>query len=198
MCIVCELRRQASKNSEAKAFPQTFEDFLRQKVAEQKQDAAASTISAEDFINMIESAPDFNKEAHAGIPMEVKVSLLPLLIAALLSDEDDEDDEEHHEDEQPQPNPNPSLTAVDFLARAAGHMADRAVTYDSPDGERSIAKTVEAFNALTNHNLTAQDGWLLMLLLKIARANQGDFKLDNYEDLVAYSALLSESAAQSA
>ena len=35
-----------------------------------------------------------------------------------------------------------------------------------------------------------------MALLKIARANQGAFRADNYEDLVAYAALAGESAHQ--
>lgn len=85
-------------------------------------------------------------------------------------------------------------TAPEFLAQAKAHMEDRAATYDNPEGERSMGKTIEAFNAITGKNLTETDGWLLMTLLKAVRANQGEFKSDNYEDLTAYAALLGESA----
>lgn len=85
-------------------------------------------------------------------------------------------------------------TAPDFLVQAKKHMDDRAATYDKPEGERSMANTVEAFNTITGHELSEKDGWLLMSILKMVRANQGEFKQDNYEDLVAYTALLAESA----
>ena len=85
-------------------------------------------------------------------------------------------------------------TAPEFLAQAKAHMEDRAATYDNPEGERSMGKTVAAFNAITGKELSETDGWLLMTLLKAVRANQGNFKSDNYEDLTAYAALLGESA----
>ncbi|HFG6964430.1 DUF6378 domain-containing protein [Acinetobacter baumannii] len=84
-------------------------------------------------------------------------------------------------------------TAQDFLKRAQNHMEDRAVTYDSPEGERSMEKTVQIFNALRERDLTETEGWLFMSILKMVRANQGEFKSDNYEDLVAYAALMGES-----
>lgn len=86
--------------------------------------------------------------------------------------------------------------AVEMLQAAEKHMADRARTHDAPGGERSIAKTVAAFNALTGKDLSETEGWTFMALLKIARANQGAFRADNYEDLVAYAALAGESAHQ--
>lgn len=92
----------------------------------------------------------------------------------------------------------PPKTAPEFLERARQHMLDRAVTYDNPEGERSMAKTVELFNTLRDQNLTEADGWTFMALLKMVRANQGEFKSDNFEDLVAYSALLGESEAKAA
>ncbi len=85
-------------------------------------------------------------------------------------------------------------TAPEFLAQAKVHMEDRAATYDNPEGERSMGKTVAAFNAITGKELSETDGWLLMTLLKAVRANQGNFKSDNYEDLTAYAALLGEAA----
>ena len=84
---------------------------------------------------------------------------------------------------------------TDVLKAAAGHIGDRASTYDAPQGERSMAKTVAMFNALRGEDvLTEEDGWMLMAILKIVRSQQGNFKLDNYEDLAAYAALAAECA----
>jgi hypothetical protein len=74
-------------------------------------------------------------------------------------------------------------------------MQDRAATYDKPDGERSMGRTVEAFNAITSHTLTEEQGWLFMGLLKMVRSQSGDFKSDNFEDEAAYAALRGECAA---
>jgi hypothetical protein len=41
-----------------------------------------------------------------------------------------------------------TLTARDFLQRAIQTMNDRGKQYDSPGGERSMGKAVEAFNAI--------------------------------------------------
>lgn len=85
------------------------------------------------------------------------------------------------------------MKAQDFLAAAQSHMADRAKTYDRPDGERSMARTVAAFNAVTGHNLSESDGWMLMMLLKAVRLTQrATYHADSAEDLVAYAALLGE------
>ena len=86
------------------------------------------------------------------------------------------------------------LSALSFLNNAANHMAERAVQYDSPNGERSIAATVTAFNAATGLNLTEAQGWFFMLMLKAVRSQQGEFKADSFEDLVAYAALAGEAA----
>jgi hypothetical protein len=42
-----------------------------------------------------------------------------------------------------------TVTARDFLKRAIQTMNDRGKRYDSPDGERSMGKAVDAFNAIT-------------------------------------------------
>lgn len=89
-------------------------------------------------------------------------------------------------------------TAQEFLNSAEIHMGARATTYDAKGGERSMAKTVALFNELRGASLTETDGWLMMTLLKLVRANQGGFKSDNFEDLVAYSALMGESASAEA
>ena len=75
-------------------------------------------------------------------------------------------------------------------------MEDRAVTYDKEGGERSMGKTVAAFNVITGSNLTEEEGWLFMEILKQVRSMQGAFKADNYEDLAAYAALRGECASR--
>jgi hypothetical protein len=85
--------------------------------------------------------------------------------------------------------------AADVLTAALGHMQDRAATYDKPEGERSMPATVAAFNALTGHVLTAEQGWLFMTVLKLCRTQQGGHRPDNYEDGAAYFALMGEQAA---
>jgi len=85
--------------------------------------------------------------------------------------------------------------AADVLQAALGHMQDRAASYDKPEGERSMPATVAAFNALTGHTLTAEQGWLFMTVLKLCRTQQGGHRPDNYEDGAAYFALMGEQAA---
>ena len=90
----------------------------------------------------------------------------------------------------------PTMTASDFLGAALNHLEDRASTYDNPTGERSMGRTVEAFNAITGHKLTEEQGYLFMVLLKAVRSQQGKYKSDSYEDGAAYFALMGESAAK--
>lgn len=86
--------------------------------------------------------------------------------------------------------------AQDFLKAGIKHMGDRAVTYDKPEGERSMGKNVAAFNIITGHDLTEEQGWLFLGLLKMVRSQQGDYKADNYEDEAAYAGLRGESASR--
>lgn len=88
------------------------------------------------------------------------------------------------------------MKAPDILTRAAEHMQDRAKTYDKPQGERSMGKTVEAFNAIYGTDLTEEQGWAFMVLLKLVRTSQGAYRADNYEDGTAYFALMGEAAAR--
>ena len=90
----------------------------------------------------------------------------------------------------------PTMTASDFLGAALNHLGDRASTYDNPTGERSMGRTVEAFNAITGHKLTEEQGYLFMVLLKAVRSQQGKYKSDSYEDGAAYFALMGECAAK--
>lgn len=86
--------------------------------------------------------------------------------------------------------------ASDILSAASEHLKARAVTYDKPQGERSMQATVAAFCAVTGVQMTTEQGWLFMALLKAVRSQQGKFKHDNYEDGAAYFALAGETAAE--
>lgn len=87
----------------------------------------------------------------------------------------------------------PEPMAAELLGRAARHMHDRASTYDKPEGERSMGRTVQAFNAITGHNVTESEGWLLMALLKSVRGfTRETYHADSFEDLIAYAALCAE------
>ena len=88
------------------------------------------------------------------------------------------------------------VIAPDILDAAAGHLRDRAVTYDKPDGERSMGATCDAFFCVSGLYLTAEQGWLFMAILKMVRAQSGNYRADSYEDGAAYFALAGESAAE--
>lgn len=93
-----------------------------------------------------------------------------------------------------------SMDATEILHTAEICIGDRAASRDQPDGERSMARTVAAFNALTGHQLTERDGWLFMVTLKAARAATigGRHNADDYVDGAAYMALAGESAEREA
>lgn len=86
------------------------------------------------------------------------------------------------------------MNAADFAGRAAELLVERGKDRDQPNGERSMARCVDAFNAMTGHSLTTEDGWLFMVYLKHARMRGGNFRLDDYEDAVSYEALMAEEA----
>lgn len=90
-------------------------------------------------------------------------------------------------------------TAPEFLNRAATIMEERAKQYDKPGGERSMGKTVAAFNAITGHQLSEAEGWLLLETLKNVRLWQKPgFHQDSADDGVAYAALKAEAKAKEA
>lgn len=86
------------------------------------------------------------------------------------------------------------LTADDYLNQAAAEMQDRAASRDKDDGERSMARAVEAFNTLYGHDLTETEGWQFMSILKKSRGAGGAYREDDYVDDIAYAALAAESA----
>ena len=84
-----------------------------------------------------------------------------------------------------------------FLAKAAALIAQRGQDYDQPQGERSMGKTVAAFNAITGMSLTESEGWLLVQLLKDVRQwSTPNYHQDSAEDCVAYAALKAEALAK--
>lgn len=93
----------------------------------------------------------------------------------------------------------PRVYAHEFLEAGAGHLKDRAEIYDKDgdyDGERSMGKTVAMFNALYGTDISEEQGWQFMAILKMVRSAQGGYKGDNYEDQAAYAALAGETAAR--
>ena len=87
-----------------------------------------------------------------------------------------------------------AMTAPELLNQAACLMVERGKQYDKPQGERSMAATVAAFNAVTGLALSESHGWLLQAILKMVRDNQRQQPhRDSCEDLIAYTSLYSES-----
>jgi hypothetical protein len=86
-----------------------------------------------------------------------------------------------------------------LLKKAADHMTERAKQYDKPEGERSMGKAVQAFNAITGRDLTEPEGWLLLQVLKDVRLFQRPgYHADSAEDCIAYAALKAEAKAREA
>lgn len=87
-------------------------------------------------------------------------------------------------------------TAPALLQEAAEIMEERGRQYDQAGGERSMAKTIAAFNIITGKNLTEVEGWFLMELLKDVRffSNTKKPHEDSLKDKIAYSALRAEAA----
>ncbi len=86
------------------------------------------------------------------------------------------------------------IAAPKLLNEAAEIMEERGRQYDQPNGERSMAKTVAAFNIITGHQLSEADGWEFMKVLKQVRlfSVRGKTHEDSVKDEIAYSALLGE------
>ena len=82
-------------------------------------------------------------------------------------------------------------TAIKILENASDCIGDRATERDT-DSERSMASTIKAFNGMFDTNLTERQGWQFMVLLKMSRSKAGSFKLDDFIDGAAYSALAGE------
>lgn len=92
--------------------------------------------------------------------------------------------------------PTPSTIEVvhGILNQAIDEVGDRATLYDKPQGEESMPTVVKMFNTLYNTELTVEQGWMFMTILKQVRSSNGRFKMDNYVDLAAYSAFAGKAA----
>lgn len=87
----------------------------------------------------------------------------------------------------------PPSMSMALLSKAGDIQRDRAGTYDKPDGERSMASTVAAFNAITGRDLRESEGWMLLTLLKLVRSETAPAAhLDSLVDGVSYHALYGE------
>lgn len=86
------------------------------------------------------------------------------------------------------------MKATEALIKAAEHLAERAKTYDTDSGERSISKTVAIFNTFHGTSLTEQQGWHFMQIMKDVRLfTKKGYHADSAEDCLAYAALKAES-----
>ena len=85
------------------------------------------------------------------------------------------------------------MDASKVLNNARDLLLDRAKERDT-GAERSMERCVKTFNAMTGHKLSVEDGWQFMVYLKHSRMRGGSFKQDDYEDAVAYGALMAEQA----
>lgn len=85
-------------------------------------------------------------------------------------------------------------TAPQILNKASTLMEQRGKQYDRPEGERSMERTVAAFNLILGRQaITESEGWLLMQILKDVRDRQRETPhADSLEDCVAYAALKAE------
>lgn len=99
---------------------------------------------------------------------------------------------------------NLTRSATDELRTAAKNIEERASQRDQPQGERSMARAVNAFNALFGDSvaqrghMTETEGWEFMSLLKKSRAVGGAYHADDYSDDTAYCALAAEAASKQA
>lgn len=95
---------------------------------------------------------------------------------------------------EPEHKSEPTPSAVVILSTSAGIMEERGKQYDQEGGERSMGKTVAAFNIITGRDLKESEGWLLMQILKDVRDRTTVAPhADSLVDCVAFSALKAES-----
>lgn len=82
------------------------------------------------------------------------------------------------------------MKAPEILKQAIEVMEQKGKDRDV-EQERSMARCVKAYNALTGLNLSERQGWLFMVVLKMARGATGEV-LDDWLDGAAYCALAGE------
>lgn len=98
----------------------------------------------------------------------------------------------------------PLWGAVDFLLEASTCIDNRAQERDHADGERSMVRAVDMFNAFRGDAsgalgmLSEVEGWVFMALLKLARSRGGRYQRDDFVDATAYLSLSGEAAEREA
>lgn len=95
----------------------------------------------------------------------------------------------------PKPPVKKVLKADEYLSHGAEVLRERGKSYDKSgnDEERSMAKIVQAFNTISGSNLSETDGWMFMVMLKMARIYQAGGKHeDSGVDMINYAALATE------
>lgn len=89
------------------------------------------------------------------------------------------------------------MNSAEFLKAAIRIQEERGKEYDKPDGERSMAAAVIAYNAITGQNITEANGWLLMQCVKDVRLfNAPGFHQDSALDCTSFSSLKAEAKAR--
>ena len=86
------------------------------------------------------------------------------------------------------------MRAEEILKLASKTITDRGQLRDGVDGERSIGAAVRAFNEIFAEDMTPTQGRVFMVLLKLSRASEERFHMDDYLDAAAYCALAGEEA----
>lgn len=86
-----------------------------------------------------------------------------------------------------------TLDAAQLLQLSADTLTERGKQYDSSGAnkEHSMAAVVKSFNTIYGTNLTEQQGWNFMVLLKMKRGAEKPHK-DSALDMIAYAALAGE------
>lgn len=87
-----------------------------------------------------------------------------------------------------------TLSAQEILRTAAAAIEQRSPERDDEAGGKTMRKAVAIFAAAEGVKLTESQGWQFMTCVKMARASQGNFQLDDFVDLAAYAALAGEAA----
>ena len=88
------------------------------------------------------------------------------------------------------------VSVYDIVRQQEAIIRERGAERDR-DTERSMSSCVDGFNAIYNKDLTEEQGWAFMVLLKMARTRTGAFREDNYVDGANYFAFMGEAASHS-
>ena len=85
---------------------------------------------------------------------------------------------------------------TEILNSAHRALRTRSAGRDKADGEKTMATCVRLYNELYGADMTEEQGWTFMELLKLVRSARGEFVLDDYVDRAGYAALAGEAGAR--